>query len=160
MDGQRTIITEFIYENQASLYRLAYSYVRNREAALDIVQDTVVQAISHAASLRSAEAVKPWVYRILVNESRAYLKRNRRLILVEELPQAAAPEEDVGGRLDLYRAVQRLDPKYRIIVILRYYEDLKLEDIARATGVNLNTVKARLYRALDLLRKDLGCEVY
>ena len=160
MNGQRTIITEFIYENQASLYRLAYSYARNREAALDIVQDTVVQAISHAASLRSAEAVKPWVYRILVNESLAYIKRNRRLILVEELPEAVAPEEDVGQRLDIYRAVQRLDPKYRTIVVLRYYEDLKLEDIARVTGVNLNTVKARLYRALDLLKAELGYGVY
>lgn len=160
LDGQRTMIIEFIYENQASLYRLAYSYARNREAALDIVQDTVVQAISHAASLRSAEAVKPWVYRILVRESLAYIKRNQRLVLMEELPEAIAPEEDVGGRLDLYRAVQRLDPKYRIIVILRYYEDLKLEDIARVTGVNLNTVKARLYRALDLLREDLGYQVY
>lgn len=160
LDGQRTMIIEFIYENQASLYRLAYSYARNREAALDIVQDTVVQAISHAASLRSADAVKPWVYRILVRESLAYIKRNQRLVLMEELPEAIAPEEDVGGRLDLYRAVQRLDPKYRIIVILRYYEDLKLEDIARVTGVNLNTVKARLYRALDLLREDLGYQVY
>lgn len=160
LDGQRTMIIEFIYENQASLYRLAYSYARNREAALDIVQDTVVQAISHAASLRSAEAVKPWVYRILVRESLAYIKRNQRLVLMEELPEAIAPEEDIGGRLDLYRAVQRLDPKYRIIVILRYYEDLKLEDIARVTGVNLNTVKARLYRALDLLREDLGYQVY
>lgn len=159
MDGHRTIITDFIYENQAALYRLAFSYARNREASLDIVQDTVVQAISHAESLRSAEAVKPWVYRILVNESLAYLRRNRRMILTEELPEVAAPEEDVGQRLDIYRAVQRLEPKYRIIVVLRYYEDMKLEDIARVTGVNLNTVKSRLYKALDRLKADLGYEV-
>lgn len=159
MEGHRTIITDFIYENQAALYRLAFSYTRNREAALDIVQDTVVQAISHAGSLRSAEAVKPWVYRILVNESLAYLRRNRRMILTEELPEIIAPEEDVGQRLDIYHAVQRLEPKYRIIVVLRYYEDMKLEDISRVTGVNLNTVKSRLYKALDRLKADLGYEV-
>ena len=82
LDGQRTMIIEFIYENQASLYRLAYSYARNREAALDIVQDTVVQAISHAASLRSAQAVKPWVSRILVRDGLAYPTRNHSLVLL------------------------------------------------------------------------------
>ena len=48
MGKQQTLITDFIYENQAALYRLAFSYTHNRDAALDIVQDTVVQAISHA----------------------------------------------------------------------------------------------------------------
>lgn len=159
MSRQRTIITDFIYDNQAALYRLAFSYVRNREAALDIVQDTVVRAISHSGSLRCAQAVKPWVYRILVNESLMYLRKNQRMILVEELPETAAPEEDVGRRIDIYQAVQRLIPQYRTIVVLRYYEDLKLEDIAQITGVNLNTVKSRLYKALELLKEDLGWEV-
>ena len=57
MEGQKALITDFIYGNQAALYRLAFAYTRSREAALDIVQDTVVQALTHAASLRSAEAV-------------------------------------------------------------------------------------------------------
>lgn len=50
--------------------------------------------------------------------------------------------------MDVYRAVDHLEPKLKTIVILRYFEDLKLEEIAQATGANLNTVKARLYRAL------------
>lgn len=59
MGKQQTLITDFIYENQAALYRLAFSYTHNRDAALDIVQDTVVQAISHADALRDRQAVKP-----------------------------------------------------------------------------------------------------
>lgn len=77
MGKQQTLITDFIYENQAALYRLAFSYTHNRDAALDIVQDTVVQAISHADALRDRQAVKPWIYRILVNESLAYLRQNK-----------------------------------------------------------------------------------
>ncbi len=156
MSGEQTSITEFIYENQAAMYRLAFSYVHNRDAALDIVQDTVVQAISHAHALRSEAAVKAWVYRILINESLAYLRRNQKLLLLDEFPEVAVPQEDPGSRVDVYRAVERLEPKMRTIIILRYFEDMKLEDIAVVTGVNLNTVKARLYRALKKLRHELG----
>jgi len=68
-------------------------------------------------------------------------------------------DEDIGQKLDVYRAVGRLDPKLRTVVMLRFYEDMKLEEIARITGTNLNTVKSRLYTALSRLREDLGCEV-
>ena len=84
MGKQQTLITDFIYENQAALDRLAFSYTHNRAAALDIVQDTVVQAISHADALRDRQAVKPWIYRILVNESLAYLRRNKKLVFLDE----------------------------------------------------------------------------
>lgn len=159
MEGKRAVITDFIYENQASMYRLAFAYTHCREAALDIVQDTVVQALTHASSLKAAEAVKAWVFRILVNESLAYLRRNKRFILVEDLPEDLVEDEDIGQKLDVYRAVGRLDPKLRTVVMLRFYEDMKLEEIARITGTNLNTVKSRLYTALGRLREDLGCEV-
>lgn len=159
MEGKQAVITDFIYENQASMYRLAFAYTHCREAALDIVQDTVVQALTHASSLKAAEAVKAWVFRILVNESLAYLRRNKRFILVEDLPEDLVEDEDIGQKLDVYRAVGRLDPKLRTVVMLRFYEDMKLEEIARITGTNLNTVKSRLYTALSRLREDLGCEV-
>ena len=159
MEGKRAVITDFIYENQASMYRLAFAYTHSREAALDIVQDTVVQALTHASSLKAAEAVKAWVFRILVNESLAYLRRNKRFILAEDLSEGVVEDEDIGQKLDVYRAVGRLDPKLRTVVMLRFYEDMKLEEIARITGTNLNTVKSRLYTALGRLREDLGCEV-
>ena len=155
MGKQQTLITDFIYENQAALYRLAH----NRDAALDIVQDTVVQAISHADALRDRQAVKPWIYRILVNESLAYLRRNKKLVFLDEFPDRPGQQEDLGEKMDVYRAVDHLEPKLKTIVILRYFEDLKLEEIAQATGANLNTVKARLYRALKKMREELGYEM-
>ena len=159
MGKQQTLITDFIYENQAAFYRLAFSYTHNRDAALDIVQDTVVQAISHADALRDRQAVKPWIYRILVNESLAYLRRNKKLVFLDEFPDCPSQQEDLGEKMDVYRAVDHLDPKLKTIVILRYFEDLKLEEIAQATGANLNTVKARLYRALKKMREELGYEM-
>ena len=155
----RQQLSDYIVAHQEEFYRLAYSYVKNRDAALDVVQDTVVNAMTHAASLKSEDAVKPWVYRILVNESLGYLRRSKRLVLMEETPEEVVYQEDVGERLDLCRAVDRLEPKLRTVVMLRFYEDMKLEDIARITGANVNTVKSRLYKALEKLKKDIGCEI-
>lgn len=57
--------------------------------------------------------------------------------------------------LDLMEVLKQLDPKDRTIIVLRYFEDMKIEDVAKATGDNVNTVKTRLYRALKRLKIDL-----
>lgn len=156
LKAQKAVITEYIEENQTALYRLAYVYVRNSEAAMDIVQDTIVQAISHAGSLKSAEQVKPWLYRILVNESLLYLRRNKRWIVVEETPEPKeSAEPDWASRMDVLGALETLEPPLKTIILLRFFEDMRLEDIARVTQTNINTVKSRLYKALAQLRKQL-----
>lgn len=154
---QREVITEYVRENQAALYRLAFGYVRNREAAMDIVQDAIVNALTHATSLRTIEAVRPWFYRILVNEALAHLRRNKRVYLVDELEDCLpAKERDLGEKIDVYRAVQRLKSKLKTVVLLRFYEDMKFDEIAKVTGVPVSTVKSRLKKALELLKEELG----
>ena len=149
----RRILTEFILSNQADFYRLAYSYVKDRDTALDVVQESIVKALTKANSLRDPERVKTWFYRILVNESIDWYRRSQRLVpLADRLDQEAAPEPDHSARLDLYDAIERLNEKERTVVRLRYFEDLKLEEIAQVTGVNLNTVKTRLYKGLRHLK--------
>ena len=96
-----------------------------------------------------------WFYRILVNESLTYLRRHRREVLpfeeaLADLPAQPAP--DRAEALDLYAAIDRLDPKLKTVVMLRFFEDMKLAEIAQVTGANLNTVKSRLSTALRRLR--------
>ena len=78
-------MTGYIIENQNKFYRLAFSYAHNKEDALDIVQNAVCKALDHYESLKNADALKTWFYRILVNESNYFLKKNNR-------------ETAVGGR--------------------------------------------------------------
>lgn len=77
-------------------------------------------------------------------------EKNKKEIPAEEMPEI--PWEDKYQELDLKTALKHLDEKSRTIVMLRYFEDMKLEDISRVVDENLNTVKARLYRALKKLR--------
>lgn len=69
-------IVAYIVENQKKCYRLAFSYVRNEEDALDIVQNAICKALEHYESLQREDAIKTWFYRILVNESLLFLKKD------------------------------------------------------------------------------------
>ena len=155
------LLVDHIVSGQADFYRRAFSYVKNRDAALDVVQEAVVKALSKADSLREPAYLKTWFYRILLNESMNYFRRSRGLLSFDEaLDDRPAPCPDPGERLDLYDAIERLSPQEQTVIRLRFFEDLKLEEIARATGTNLNTVKSRLYKSLKKLRDLTGEELY
>ena len=152
-------LTDYLVAHQEDFYRLAFSYVKNRDAALDVVQESIVKALSKSDSLRRPEYMKSWFYRILLNESMNHFRRGRRLVPLEDtLADRAAPETDPAERLDLYDAIERLEPREQAIIRLRFFEDMKLEEIARVTATNLNTVKSRLYKSLRELRELTGEE--
>lgn len=152
-------LADYIVSGQADFYRLAYSYVKDRETALDIVQESVVKALTKADSLREPAYMKTWFYRILINECMNTFRHSRRLVPYDQtLEERPAPERDEAARLDLYDAIDRLGEKEQTIIRLRFFEDMKLEEIARATGINLNTVKTRLYKGLRQLRALTGEE--
>ena len=142
----RQQLSDYIVAHQEEFYRLAYSYVKNRDAALDVVQESIVKALAKSDTLRRPEYLKTWFYRILLNESMNHHRRAKRLV-------PPAPARDPGERLDLYDAIERLDWKEQTVVRLRFFEDMKLEEIARVTNTNLNTVKSRLYKSLRRLRE-------
>ena len=148
-------LTDYLVAHQEDFYRLAFSYVKNRDAALDVVQESIVKALAKADTVRRPEYIKTWFYRILLNESMNHYRRTRRLVPLED----AAPEAgDPAERLDLYDAIERLEPREQAIIRLRFFEDMKLEEIARVTATNLNTVKSRLYKSLRKLRELTGEE--
>ena len=140
----RQQLSDYIVAHQEEFYRLAYSYVKNRDAALDVVQESIVKALAKSDTLRRPEYLKTWFYRILLNESMNHHRRAKRLVPLEDtLLETPVPARDPGERLDLYDAIVRL----------RFFEDMKLEEIARVTNTNLNTVKSRLYKSLRRLRE-------
>lgn len=150
-------LKECIEKNKESMYRLAYSYTKSREAALDVIQETVVHALEKVHTLRDPCKMKNWVFRILVNESVSWYRKNRRTVSLSEQDEVPLQDStaEVAEALDVYRAVQALNPELKTIIILRYYEDMRLEDIAKITHTPLNTVKSRLRRGLDQVRKYL-----
>ncbi|WP_295580815.1 RNA polymerase sigma factor [uncultured Oscillibacter sp.] len=149
-------LTALLVEEQARFYRLAYSYLHNREEALDAVQTAVCRALEKQEELRAAEAARTWCYRILVNACMDQLRqRQRTVFLPPEDLDAGSYEDPLPGDESLARRVDALPPEVGTVVKLRFYEDLTLREISAVTGWNLSTVKTRLYGGLRKLRVDM-----
>lgn len=149
-------LIEFIEENQDKLYRIAFSYVKNEDLALDIVQESIEKALRNIKTLKHEEYVKTWFYRILINESLGYIRRNKNTTLcqVEDLKDDIEWNDNITIEgIDLYNNIGKLKEKLRTVIILRFFEDLKIEKIARITKTSPNTVKSRLYKGLEELKK-------
>ena len=143
-------------DNYEKYYRLAYSYMRNEDDALDVVQESAYRAIRDCGKVKNKDYLSTWIYRIVVNTALDLLRKKKKETLTEELPEIPVEDQET----ELRTILNQLDHKSKTIIILRYFEDLKLEDIADILGDNLNTVKARLYRSLKKLRLNLEAEHY
>lgn len=156
MDARGAIV-DLIENQQEQFYRIAFAYVKNKDDALDVLHDAIVKALQNQHTLREPDYVKTWFYRILINQSISFLRKSKRVVLLEdvkELVQEASGLEQ-AAYVDLYDALDKLPVKLRTVVILRYFEDMKFWEIARITGSRESTVKSRLYKALSLLKVDL-----
>lgn len=153
------VLTAFLVEEQARFYRLAYSYLKNRDDALDAVQAAVCRALEKQDSLREAEAVRTWFYHILVNVCTDQLRRGKRVTLVPpEALDAGSYEDPLPADGTLAERVDALPVEVGTVVKLRFYEELSLKEISAVTGCNLSTVKSRLYSGLKKLRMELKGE--
>ena len=150
-------LTEYVRQDRERFYRIAYTYLRDRDGALDVVQNAILQAFRKLGNLREPRYMRSWFYRILVNESLSELRRRRRRGDEISLEFIDPPEEcqDSDRSRDLFEAVRRLPERSQTVVILRYYEELKFDEIARVTRTNVNTVKTRLYQALKELHSEV-----
>ena len=156
MQNVRETLTNYIKENQEKFYRIALTYSKNEDAALDIVQEAIVKALNNINKLKREEYVKTWFYRILINECLQYIKKSKRISIYEfqDIESQIEWNDDISiNGIDMYKYIESLDSKLRTVIILRYFEDMKIEEIAKITKTNVNTVKSRLYKALQVLKK-------
>lgn len=136
-------------------YRLAATILDADVEAQDAVHDAAVHAWTRWATLRDQARFDAWFDRIVVNTCRDRLRRNAtssRKVAELTLPSEADPGDRVGQFDALRRSVSTLSVEHKIVVVLRFLEDLPVEEIAARTGLRVGTVKSRLHYALRELR--------
>lgn len=148
---KEALIHECLVQNYEKYYRMAYSYVFREQDAMDIVQEAAYRAILKSDLLKQSEYADTWICRIVIHEALRFLKKNKQIVSVEEVPEQG--QEDKIEDVDLQRALDKLDEKERSIVVLRYFEEEKIETIGQIMNLNVSTVKSKLYRAMDKLKK-------
>lgn len=147
----------YILDNQEKFYRLAYSYVGDRDSALDVVQSAICKGLEKCYDLKNPGALKTWFYRIVVNEALQQLRKKKKESVSAdgEIPEQIYREPAYEREREVYDEVQRLSEPMKTVVVLHYYEGLTLKQISEITQTNLNTVKSRLYSALGKLEQSL-----
>ena len=142
------------------IQRVAYLILHDGAAAEDVVADTLVTALERGAGLRDAAALRPWLLRIAANHAISHRRRRLRVVTLEVMPDVPDERERLGvdDRAALWQGVTELPLRMRAAIVLRYYADLPVEDVAVALGVSTNTVKAQLQSGLQRLRRSLGEE--
>jgi RNA polymerase sigma-70 factor (sigma-E family) len=156
--------TAFAQARQRHLMRTAYLLCGDRQAAQDLTQTALLDLCRSWRRARRADDVDAYSHRVLINAYRAAARKagRERKALWDKAsePEAsdagAAPEHAVGLRLTLLAALDRLPPRARAVVVLRFWEDLSVEATAAALGCSTGTVKSQTSRALARLRTLLG----
>jgi len=156
--GDAGAFTALVERYERPMYATACSLLHSEWDAADAVQEAFTEAFEHLDGLRDADRFRAWLSRIVVNKCNQTYRDSARLYVVEELPDRPAPADPVSAEesFDLIRAVRELDDDDRTTVALRYFCDLKIDEVADVLGCPVGTVKSRLNRALTKLHMTLG----
>lgn len=141
------------------LQAVAYLILRDRLEAEDIVIETLLTAFERGGSIRDERALRAWLLRVATNHALGRRRRTARLVRLEVTPDAAGPRDlasDSSTRVTLLDGIDALPVQMRAAVVLRYYADLSVDEVATALGKSPNTIKAQLQTALDRLRAHLA----
>lgn len=150
-------ISNYIMEHYENLYRFAYSYMKNKEDAMDVVQESVYKALRSCQTLKDENQIASWIYQIVIRTALDMLRKSKREIVgMEEYQEEGV--KDKYEDIDVMKSLYTLSEEERTIVILRYFEDRKLKEIATILSEPENTIKSKLYRALKKLKIELGTQ--
>ncbi len=145
-------VQALLISNYKKYYRVAYSYCSNPNDAMDIVQESAYKAIKYSNSLKHIEYADTWICKIVINT--AIKMMNNKKSVIYELDESI-PYVENFEQIYMKDLVSSLEEPERSIVMMRFFEDYKLEDISKVLDMNLSTVKSKLYRGLRKLKKEL-----
>lgn len=142
--------------------RSATMMIGNKHLAADAVQETFLRIYSNLDKFDSSKPFEPWMYRILINECKRLCSKNKKIVYIEEYFENMIVEEDKNSQNlefeDLFKILESLDEKIRTPIILKYLNDMKIDDIAKILELNVNTIKSRLHFGRNKLKDMLSTE--
>ena len=164
-EGDRQAFQQLYEQYCDRVYNLIYYSLKESEQAEDILQSVFLKVFQALPLFREDSSFLTWIYRVTLNECKNAKRRRRFWLPLSEIfekPEEKDPHPlpDVVHTsnlqlLDLRRALVKLKPKYREVVMLKYFEELSYEDVASILGISMGTVASRLHRAMQFLESQL-----
>jgi RNA polymerase sigma-70 factor (ECF subfamily) len=172
LEGEQKAYQELLERYQKTVFHIVIKIIRNQEDARDLVQETFMRAFNTLESYRSEFRFSTWLCKIAANCSIDYLRKKKIKAFSMDKPvetrngtmeieledRTANPEEKLLRKqrlLNIEDAIESLPDKYREVIVYRHHDDKSYEEIAGILGVPIGTVKARIFRARELLKKRL-----
>jgi RNA polymerase sigma-70 factor (ECF subfamily) len=154
---QEKAYLSLVESTKSQLYKMAFSYVHNKDQALEIVQETIYKGYISYGKVQNPSYEKTWLIRILINTALDFIKQNKRVVGLDEymFESNASMEVDTHNKMLIEQALSVLNEHEKSVVILRYFEDIMLKDIAVMLTMPLSTIKSTLYRALIKMKVEL-----
>ena len=167
-EGDRRAFDLLVKRYQKRVYFLALRMARDHDAADDIAQETFVRAYFAIGSFTLGRNFYTWLYRICMNLSINHIKRRKFAVPASQMSDESDPLEQAASAPNpseallskektarIESAIDSLSPKYKAVLVLRAYEDMSYEDIARTLDISVGTVMSRLFRAREKIRDVL-----
>lgn len=152
--GNKDAFVRLITAAEKSLYRVARAILKSDNECADAIQESILKAYKSMGGLREPQYFKTWLTKILINECNRILKNNKKIIPIEEYMDQAYTL-DAYEKVEIQEAVSSLEDEFRVVVVLFYFEDMSIKDIAQMLEIPEGTVKSRLSRARERLSKQL-----
>ncbi|MDK0542095.1 sigma-70 family RNA polymerase sigma factor [Clostridium perfringens] len=143
--------------NKEYLYKMAFLYVKDEQDALEVIHETVYRAFLNIEKLKKAKFFNTWITRILINVSIDFLKKKGKNEMLDESTPIIKEKCEISTeeKLDLYNAIDLLNDNYKTVIIMMYFNDMKIKDISKVMEIPENTVKTYLRRAKQALGEIL-----
>jgi RNA polymerase sigma-70 factor (ECF subfamily) len=157
-NGNKRAFQKLIEQEKEMLYKIAYLYTKDENDALDIFQETLIKALTSIHSLKDEDYFSTWITRILINNAKNYLSKKNRLIPMETgllEQQVSNPMLNIDNKIDLFDAFNYLEEKEKSVVILRFYKDYTIQQIANVLDIPEGSVKSTIHRSLKKMRGNL-----
>lgn len=146
------ILENYLELNSDKLYRLAFIYVKNKDESLDILQDSIVKAYKNINKLKDMKALEKWINRILINTALDYLRKSSRIVYCDEKNKNIELIE--YNNSELIESVDNLPKDLKTVIILKYFQGYTINEVSEILEISVPTVKNRLHKALNFLRKE------
>jgi RNA polymerase sigma-70 factor (ECF subfamily) len=160
LSGNDEAYAELIDRYKNAVYYHIFAIVRDEDAAEDIAQETFISAFYNLKRYDSAYRFSTWLFKISTNKCLNYLKKKSKETVADDKLIASIASHELGPHAkavhsELHSAVQNLQPKYRAVISLHYWQGLDYADTANVMGAPINSVRVWLKRAKEELRKEL-----
>jgi RNA polymerase sigma-70 factor (ECF subfamily) len=163
-DGHLKAFDELMQQHQKQVYHVAYSYTKNEDHALDITQNVFLKVYENLHKFRGQSQFKTWMLRIAYNESNNWIKKNKHNMTLDNPDIVASADDQESNylaqenRVHMLRCLYNLNTRYRLAVILRYFENYSVREIAAVLKCNEGVVKNMLFRSMQKLKNALQKE--